>query len=145
MFEDARQGFSLRNLKYMRRPAFSLYVHGILGVGPFVQDCGSDCVAGVEKGQYFSCTTVGNCTPVTVSLTQQVRNPVASFVTDNNGVILELPACKCREIDGDRRAGVWHWHAGKQWSGRRHGFGGRPDNGIHQNRVPGQYVCEYLG
>jgi hypothetical protein len=34
----------------------------------------------------------GVCTETTESLAEQVQNPVASFASDNNGVILELPA-----------------------------------------------------
>ena len=66
--------------------------NGILGVGQFVQDCGDGCTASTETGAYWSCPGFGgqNCGPVAVPLNQQVANPVASFKTDNNGVILEM-------------------------------------------------------
>jgi hypothetical protein len=44
-----------------------------------------------NPGLYFECPTSG-CTVIAEPLTQQVVNPVAFFATDNNGVIVELPA-----------------------------------------------------
>jgi hypothetical protein len=67
--------------------------NGIIGVGPFVPDCGSACSGGTEPGFYYSCPTGGGaCSPTEVATNQQASNPVASFATDNNGVILEMPA-----------------------------------------------------
>jgi hypothetical protein len=53
--------------------------NGIIGVGPFAAD----------DGAYYSCpgNSCGEITPLA-----EVSNPVASFTTDNNGVIVELPA-----------------------------------------------------
>jgi len=64
--------------------------NGILGVGLFDKDCGVDCASEANNGMYFSCTSSG-CANAAVSLTQQVRNPVAALSSDNNGVILMLP------------------------------------------------------
>lgn len=71
----------------------TLGANGILGVGPFVQDCGTQCqvTGSANAGWYYSCPT-GSCTTTSVSLADQVQNPVPLFATDNNGVILELPA-----------------------------------------------------
>jgi Protein of unknown function (DUF3443) len=68
--------------------------NGIIGVGVFVQDCGEACTASTQTGAYWSCPGFGgqNCGQVAVPLNQQVANPVASFKTDNNGVILEMPS-----------------------------------------------------
>ena len=67
--------------------------NGIIGVGPFVQDCGEGCVDSTANGFYWSCPTGGGtCQEIQVTLAQQTANPVASFTTDNNGVILELPS-----------------------------------------------------
>jgi hypothetical protein len=72
-------------------PAFG--ANGILGVGPRVQDCGTGCTNTVDNGDYYSCPPAqGTCGPTEVLLSQEGSNPVASFTTDNNGVILELPA-----------------------------------------------------
>jgi Protein of unknown function (DUF3443) len=71
----------------------TLGANGILGVGPFVQDCGDACAqsgAG-NPGVYFACAS-DSCQVATLPLAQQVQNPVPLFASDNNGVILELPA-----------------------------------------------------
>ena len=63
--------------------------NGILGVGPFELDCG-DCVTATH-GLYYSCAgTV--CTETTVAIDMQMPNPATRFATDNNGVILVMPA-----------------------------------------------------
>ena len=71
----------------------NLGANGLLGIGQSVQDCGADCVSAgtLSQGTYYSCPTSG-CVDTTESLARQVQNPVASFTTDNNGVIVELPA-----------------------------------------------------
>jgi hypothetical protein len=64
---------------------------GIIGIGPFAQDCGEVCVSNVpEPAIYYACTTSTNCAPSTVPLASQVPNPVTMFATDNNGTILSL-------------------------------------------------------
>lgn len=67
--------------------------NGVLGVGVADQDCGSGCTSAGNK-IYYGCPAAG-CTTSTTSeglvLTDQVANPVASFPTDNNGVIVQLP------------------------------------------------------
>lgn len=69
-----------------------LGANGILGVGPLVQDCGSQCTqtGSANPGLYYDCAG-STCTVTAQALAQQVQNPVASFATDNNGVIVELP------------------------------------------------------
>lgn len=70
-----------------------LGANGILGVGNFVQDCGGACtVSGPSNpALYYICPPSG-CVVTAESLSDQVQNPVASFASDNNGVIVELPA-----------------------------------------------------
>lgn len=71
----------------------TLGANGILGVGPYVADCGGACAqtgAG-NPGLYYECPSAG-CQVIAEAVSQQVQNPVALFATDNNGVILELPA-----------------------------------------------------
>lgn len=66
--------------------------NGVLGVGAFLQDCGPACALDpVPPPVYYSCA-FGVCTPVTQPLAQQVSNPVAAFATDNNGILIDLPA-----------------------------------------------------
>src|SRR5580704_1579006 len=73
----------------------SLGANGIIGVGLFVQDCGSYCeqvqTAAGNLNLYYECSSTSTCQPIGQSLAQQVPNPVSLFATDNNGVIIELP------------------------------------------------------
>ena len=72
--------------------------NGILGVGPFVTDCGSGCASGPQGNNpfYYVCSSPSSCTASTVALNQQMSNPVASFtnssnaVADNNGVLIQM-------------------------------------------------------
>jgi hypothetical protein len=68
-----------------------LGANGIIGVGLFLQDCGSYCVSNTAA-IYYDCASSGSCSEVTIALVSQVSNPVAFFVQDNNGVVLKLPA-----------------------------------------------------
>ncbi|MBV9697485.1 MAG: DUF3443 family protein [Gammaproteobacteria bacterium] len=68
--------------------------NGILGVGPFLQDCGPACetVASPNNtGFYYVCASASSCTNTTVTLAEQVPHPASAFATDNNGVIVQLP------------------------------------------------------
>jgi Protein of unknown function (DUF3443) len=65
--------------------------NGVLGIGPFVQDCGSSCVGDAGYGDYYACTA-STCQGTTLPLANQVSNPVTFFATDNNGVIIQLPS-----------------------------------------------------
>jgi len=73
----------------------ALGANGILGVGQAAQDCGGACAqAGSgNPGLYYECPSSG-CVliPTGEPLAQQVTNPVALFPTDNNGIIVQLPA-----------------------------------------------------
>lgn len=65
--------------------------NGIIGVGLFVGDCGTECTLHANNGQYYSCTG-SSCTGVTVSAAQMVSNPVAYLPSGfNNGVIMQFP------------------------------------------------------
>ena len=64
--------------------------NGILGVGSFTEDCGSECTSSSNNGMYYSCNG-SSCTGTAVSLNNQVQNPVSLLKIDNNGVILRFP------------------------------------------------------
>jgi hypothetical protein len=87
--------------------AAALGSNGILGIGDVALDCGLTCQSGDYTGgfvQYYSCPVTasnsGACSGTAVQANQQTYNPVAAFTsdvqgnisTDNNGVILSLPA-----------------------------------------------------
>ena len=84
---------SCSSLGPMEDDLASLVANGILGIGNFVQDCGTGCTesGAANLGFYYTCPSSG-CQVTTQSLTNQVSNPVAMFATDNNGVLIELPA-----------------------------------------------------
>jgi hypothetical protein len=64
---------------------------GILGVGLFDEDCGRACEVSTAPAVYFGCGGSG-CTSTRLAQASQVRNPVAALPSDNNGVVLVLPA-----------------------------------------------------
>ena len=75
-----------------------LGANGILGVGLWAQDCGQACVTTgtTNPNLYFECPASG-CVVVAETLSQQVPNPVGLFASDNNGVIIQLPAANSPE------------------------------------------------
>lgn len=72
----------------------SLGANGILGIGSFPQDCGGGCTesGAANPGLYYACSTGANanCEVTTVSVSNQLQNPIVLFPTDNNGVIIQL-------------------------------------------------------
>jgi hypothetical protein len=70
-----------------------LGANGILGVGVAPNDCGALCAnPPVGNSSYYTCPSGASCVQTLLPITQQVANPVAKFPTDNNGVILSMPA-----------------------------------------------------
>ena len=65
------------------------HFNGVLGIGLFRADCGDACVQDAHADSYYSCSTAA-CTAVATSV--QVQNPVALLPSDNNGIIIKLPA-----------------------------------------------------
>ena len=71
----------------------TLSANGMLGVSSYTYDCDSACAPGTTSnaGLYYSCSGAA-CHVTTVSLANQVQNPVARFASDNNGFSVTLPA-----------------------------------------------------
>jgi hypothetical protein len=69
--------------------------NGILGVGVFTNDCPL-CTTAPGSGApgYYLCpsSNVSGCAVAPVPANEQAQNPVALLPTDNNGVIVDLPA-----------------------------------------------------
>jgi hypothetical protein len=78
-----------------------LGANGILGIGVFLQDCGTGCVfsGSSNAGLYYACSS-GNCQVTTASLTQQLQNPVSMFSSDNNGTAIMLPPASSSQTAG---------------------------------------------
>ncbi len=77
----------------------NLGANGLLGVGLVGPDCYECSLTGASNpGLYYSCAS-STCQVNTngTPLAQQVQNPVQLFATDNNGVIMELPAVSAPE------------------------------------------------
>jgi hypothetical protein len=76
----------------------TLAANGILGVGVYLQDCGTACAqAATSKynpGLYYACSgsATTSCSITQVPVAQQVAHPVAAFPVDNNGTIIQLPS-----------------------------------------------------
>ena len=65
--------------------------NGLLGVGVFLEDCGTACAQLAIPATYYICPASG-CQPTRIPVTLQVQHPVAFFAADNNGVIIRLPS-----------------------------------------------------
>ncbi len=71
--------------------------NGILGVGGFIEDCGSGCApttpaTSAPEGHYYQCPAGAACTATQVTLASQIQNPVHLLSQDNNGILIKLPA-----------------------------------------------------
>jgi len=86
-----------------------LGANGILGVGLFRQDCGAACaLPSSPPAIYFSCPASG-CSIASVSVTEQLQNPVWMFSQDNNGLVIVLPqiaATGAASVSGSMMFGI---------------------------------------
>lgn len=75
-----------------------LGANAILGVGVVPEDCGGICAESPTAANtqnpgnvYYECPSSG-CEAAAVAVENQVQNPVSMFSTDNNGIVIDLPA-----------------------------------------------------
>ncbi|MEJ2360434.1 MAG: DUF3443 domain-containing protein [Gammaproteobacteria bacterium] len=70
----------------------SFGANGVLGIGYFLQDCGTYCVKNIPAPAiYYACTSTG-CNGTILATADQLNNPVSLFGPGyNNGVMLSLP------------------------------------------------------
>lgn len=66
--------------------------NGVLGIGVAPYDCESCATSIPTNPPYYICPGGTSCTATTIALVNQVTNPVVRFASDNNGVVLAMPA-----------------------------------------------------
>ncbi len=66
--------------------------NGILGIGVFEQDCGTNCAPPNSANTFYYSCSASACVEIAVPLNNQVLNPIRLFTTDNDGSILVLPS-----------------------------------------------------
>lgn len=64
--------------------------NGIVGLGPFQQDCGTVCASNAGAGIYYQCVG-GACQGIALPAANQIQNPAFFFASNNNGVLIVLP------------------------------------------------------
>ena len=71
-----------------------LGANGILGLGVSKEDCGAMCAAITANKVYYSCadSSCNAATETKAAIALQIKNPVPLFSTDNNGLLIDLPA-----------------------------------------------------
>lgn len=80
--ECASKGQSLATAKI-------LGANGILGISNFLNDCGVFCES-VNNQYYYGCDQL-SCINIAVDGKSQVFNPIAKFIKNNNGTVIQLP------------------------------------------------------
>lgn len=68
--------------------------NGIIGLDFFKEDCGVGCTTVTNNGFYYTCTNAScsSTASTRASMAQQIKNPVQLFATDNNGILIDMPA-----------------------------------------------------
>jgi hypothetical protein len=118
--------------------------NGVLGIGPFAQDCGPNCAGAVIPATYYTCTASA-CQGTMLPTANQVTNPIAVFATDNNGVIIQLPsvaASGAATVTGSMIFGIDTQTNNKSGSQTVLTLAGSAGNGQTQ---PGQFVTLFNG
>jgi hypothetical protein len=82
---------SCSNMGTSMQTASTLGANGIVGIGPFQEDCGSGCALKSNNNYYYSCQSGTGCSSIAMPTTQQVTNPIIAMPTYNNGTVISLP------------------------------------------------------
>ena len=75
----------------------SFGANALLGVGYYLQDCGTYCADQVPSSgaPFYACSAGGGdqgCTAIALATSSQPGNPVAQLSADNNGLTVQFPA-----------------------------------------------------
>jgi hypothetical protein len=81
---------SSRGGGYPMNSVEDLGAKGVLGIDAFVADCPA-CALASSLPVYYNCPG-GTCITVQLAEAEQILNPVAALPTDNNGILLTMPA-----------------------------------------------------
>jgi len=68
----------------------SFGANGILGISPYLKDCGQACEFNSFNGRYFSCDEGGDCSGTTAPQGDQTAHPVGAMNTHDNGTLITL-------------------------------------------------------
>jgi len=124
----------------------SFGANGVLGIGPFAQDCGPNCAGAVIPATYYTCTASA-CQGSMLALANQVTNPITVFATDNNGVIVQLPsvaASGAATVTGSMIFGIDTQTNNKSGSQTVLTLAGSA-GGANSQTQPGQFVTVFNG
>ena len=78
----------------------SFGANGIIGIGPFAQDCGTFCASSIsEPAIYYACSTSSDCTSTMLATISQVQIP-----SPCSRPITTVPSSRCRTSPTPARA-----------------------------------------
>jgi hypothetical protein len=64
--------------------------NGILGIAPWINDCGSDCASYSDSNWYFSCSN-NSCQSIAMDTSDQLQNPIRYLDSGLDGYMISFP------------------------------------------------------